>query len=233
MEQVRDRVDATIDDPEVAEALKPYYPYGCKRPTFHDEYLPTFNLDHVTLVDTAPLGVQEINEAGIVHNGVDYPLDVLIYATGFQWMATSTFNMVVGRGGRSLSDKWENEGTKTFLGIHSNGFPNLFIVSGPQGGGGSFNFTDAIEQHGDHIVWMLETMREAGHEVVDVESTSEEAYAEHCRKADIATAPLRDCISYYNGEGNAEPGSLAYYGGGNWHKYRQAAQESMEPFIFG
>ena len=233
MEQVRARVDSTVEDPEIAESLKPYYPYGCKRPTFHDEYLPTFNLDHVTLVDTAPLGVQEINERGIVHNGVEYELDVLIYATGFQWMATSTFNMVVGRGGKTLSDKWQTEGTKTFLGIHSNGFPNMFIVSGPQGGGGSFNFTDAIEQHGDYIVWMLETMRENGHDVVDVESTSEEAYAEHCKKADIATAPLRDCISYYNGEGNAEPGSLAYYGGGNWHKYRIAAQESLEPFLFG
>ncbi|MEM9653458.1 MAG: NAD(P)/FAD-dependent oxidoreductase [Actinomycetota bacterium] len=233
MEQVRERVDSTIEDPEIAEALKPYYPYGCKRPTFHDEYLPTFNLDHVTLVDTAPLGVQEINERGIVHDGVEYPLDVLIYATGFQWMATSTFNMVVGRGGRSLSDKWQTEGTKTFLGIHSNGFPNLFIVSGPQGGGGSFNFTDAIEQHGDYIVWMLEMMRDNGHAVVDVESEPEEAYADHCRKADVATAPLRDCISYYNGEGNAEPGSLAYYGGGNWHKWRIRAQETLEPFLFG
>ena len=97
MEQIRARVDAIVEDPRTAEALKPYYPYGCKRPTFHDEYLPTFNLPHVHLVDTAPMGVAEINERGVVHDGVEYPLDVLIYATGFQWMATSTFNMVVGR----------------------------------------------------------------------------------------------------------------------------------------
>ena len=94
---------AIVEDPATAEALKPYYPYGCKRPTFHDEYLPTFNLAHVTLVDTAPLGVQEIDEAGVVHDGVAYPLDVLIYATGFSWMATSTFNMVKGRHGSDRS----------------------------------------------------------------------------------------------------------------------------------
>ena len=206
MEQIRARVDAIVEDPETAEALKPYYPYGCKRPTFHDEYLPTFNLPHVHLVDTAPLGVTKINERGVVHDGVEYPLDVLIYATGFQWMATSTFNMVAGRGGRTLSEKWQTEGTRTFLGLHSQGFPNLFIVTGPQGGGGSFNFTDAIDTHGDYVVWMLTTMRDRGVDVVDVDQAAEDAYAEHCRLADIATAPLRDCLSYYNGHGDAAPG---------------------------
>ena len=67
MEQIRARVDAIVEDPKTAAALKPYYPYGCKRPTFHDEYLPTFNMPHVTLVDTAPLGVTKINENGVVH----------------------------------------------------------------------------------------------------------------------------------------------------------------------
>jgi cyclohexanone monooxygenase len=233
MEQIRARVDAIVEDPATAEALKPYYPYGCKRPTFHDEYLPTFNQPHVHLVDTAPVGVSKINERGVVHDGVEYPLDVLVYATGFTWMATSTFNMVVGRGGRSLSEKWSTEGTKTFLGLHSRGFPNLFIVTGPQGGGGSFNFTDAIDTHGDYVVWMLSELRDRGEQVVDVDEASEEAWAEHCRVADISTAPLRDCISYYNGHGEAAPGSLAYYGGGNWHKWRMRAQESMEPYVFG
>jgi cation diffusion facilitator CzcD-associated flavoprotein CzcO len=233
MEQIRARVDAIVKDPATAAALKPYYPYGCKRPTFHDEYLPVFNLPHVHLVDTAPTGVQLINERGVVHDGAEYPLDVLIYATGFEWMATSTFNMVVGRGGRSLSQKWTTEGTKTFLGLHTRGFPNLFIVTGPQGGGGSFNFTDAIDQHSDYVVWMLSEMRERGERIVDIEQEPEDAYAMHCRQADIGTAPLRDCLSYYNGHGDAAPGSLAYYGGGNWHKWRHDAQETMEPYVFG
>lgn len=232
MEQIRARVDAIVKDPKTAEALKPYYPYGCKRPTFHDEYLPTFNLPHVHLVDTAPRGVSSINPKGVVHEGVEYPVDVLIYATGFQWMATSTFNMIVGTSGKSLNEKWQTEGTKTFLGLHSHGFPNLFIVSGPQGGGGSFNFTNAIEEHADYIVWMLTTMREQQVNVVDVKAQPEQEYAEHCRVADLSTAPLRDCVSYYNGHGEAEPGSLAYYGGGQWHKFRKKAQETLAPYDF-
>ena len=232
MEQIRARVDAIVKDPRTAQALKPFYPYGCKRPTFHDEYLPAFNLPHVHLIDTAPLGVREINERGVVHDGVEYPLDVLVYATGFQWMATSTFNMIKGRDGRTLNEKWRDEGTKTFLGLHSHGFPNLFIVTGPQGGGGSFNFTDAIDAHGDYVVWMLRTLRERGSRLVDIRPEAEESYAEHCRQSDVATAPLRDCLSYYNGHGEAEPGSLAYYGGGRWHKYRIEAQSTLEPYVF-
>ena len=94
-------------------------------------------------------------------------------------MATSTFNMITGREGRTLRQKWQDEGTKTFLGLHSHGFPNLFIVSGPQGGGGSFNFTDVIEQHGDYVVWMLKTMREKGARTFDVRAEAEDAYAAH------------------------------------------------------
>ena len=185
------------------------------------------------LVDTAPMGVTRINENGIVHDGVEYALDVLIYATGFQWMATSTFNMVVGRDGRTLTEKWQSEGTRTFLGLHSSGFPNLFIVTGPQGGGGSFNFTDAIDVHADYVVWILSTMRDKGIEIVDVKKEPEEDYSRHCKESDIATAPLRDCLSYYNGHGDAEPGSLAYYGGRAWNMYCENAQETLEPYIFG
>jgi cyclohexanone monooxygenase len=234
MEQIRARVDAIVKDPKTAAALKPYYPYGCKRPTFHDEYLPAFNLAHVTLVDTAPTGVSHINTRGVVHDGREYPLDVLIYATGFQWMGTGAFNMIKGRGGRTLRDKWQTEGVKTFLGLHSHGFPNLFIMSGPQGGGGQFNFIVGLESHTDYVVWMLETMRQRGADVVDIKQEPEVTFAEHCKQADIMSAPLRDCLSYYNGEGNAEPGSLAYYGGPvAWHKRRTAAQETLEPYVFG
>ena len=233
MEQIRARVDTIVEDPKTAAALKPYYPYGCKRPAFHDEYLPSFNKPHVHLVDTAPAGVSRINENGVVHDGVEYPLDVLIYATGFQWMASGLFNTTLGRDGRTIKETWDAEGTKTFLGIHAQGFPNLFIVTGPQGGGGSFNFTDAIDAHGDYVVWMLSTMRDQGKTIVDIHSQPQEDYAQHCRQADLVSAPLRDCLSYYNGHGNAEPGSLAYYGGGRWHKFRIAAQDTLEPYCFG
>ncbi|MDH3700973.1 MAG: NAD(P)/FAD-dependent oxidoreductase [Alphaproteobacteria bacterium] len=233
MEQIRARVDAVVEDAETAAALKPYYPYGCKRPAFHDEYLPAFNLPHVTLIDTAPKGVEKINERGVVHDGVQYDLDVLIYATGFQWMGTGAFNMIVGRGGRTLRDKWQTEGTRTYLGVHSHGFPNLFIMSGPQGGGGQFNFIVGLESHTDYVTWLLETMRERGAGIVDVKKKPEDEYAAHCKQADMLTSPLRDCISYYNGEGNAEPGSLAYYGGPKeWHRRRAEAQASMSAYVF-
>jgi cation diffusion facilitator CzcD-associated flavoprotein CzcO len=233
MEQIRGRVDAIVKDPKTAAALKPYYAYGCKRPTFHDEYLPTFNLPHVTLVDTAPVGVSRINANGVVHDGVEYKLDVLIYATGFQWMGAGSFNMIVGRDGRTLRGKWGEEGVKTFLGLHSHGFPNLFIMSGPQSGGGQFNFTRTIEGQTDYVAWLLKTSRERGNCIIDIAKESEVAYAEHCREADVRTRPLRDCLSYYNGDGNAEPGSLAYYGGPQkWHEIRMAAQESLQPYVF-
>jgi len=233
MEQIRARVDTIVKDPKTAAALKPYYPYGCKRPTFHDEFLPAFNKPHVHLVDTAPLGVSQINAKGVVHNGVEYPLDVLIYATGFQWMASGLFERTVGRDGRTIKETWDAEGTKTFLGLHVKGFPNLFVVTGPQGGGGSFNFTDAIDAHGDYLVWMLSTLRDQGKDIVDVDRQPQEEYAAHCRQVDIISAPLRDCLSYYNGHGEAEPGSLAYYGGGRWHKFRRAAQDTLTPYVFG
>ena len=233
MEQIRARVDDVVDDPHTAAALKPYYPYGCKRPTFHDEFLPAFNQPHVHLVDTAPDGVKKINEKGIVHNGVQYDLDVLIYATGFQWMGTGSFNMIVGKGGQTLRDKWGGEGVKTFLGIHNHGFPNLFIMSGPQGGGGQFNFIRGLESHTDYVTWMLSKMRDLNVGIVDVKKEPEVEYAAHCKEADILTSPLRDCISYYNGEGTAEPGSLAYYGGpAKWHELRAEAQASMAPYVF-
>jgi hypothetical protein len=147
-------------------------------------------------------------------------------------MAISTFNMIIGRDGRSLSEKWQTEGTKTFLGVHTDGFPNLFIVTGPQGGGGSFNFTESIDAHAEYITWMLTSMREREADSVDVDSSFEDEYGEHCRAVDLATAPLRNCLSYYNGHGEAAPGSLAYYGGPRWHDWRTKAQATLEPYIF-
>ena len=233
MEQIRQRVDDIVEDPVTAEALKPYYPYGCKRPTFHDEYLPAFNKPNVHLVDTAPLGVTEINERGVVHDGEEIPLDVIVYATGFQWMGTGSFNMITGAEGKTLKEKWAEGGTKTFLGMHSHGFPNLLIMTGPQGGGGQFNFTRVCEMHANYVTWMLTTLRDEGYTTVDVTEASENEYAEHCAQADLQSRPLRDCFSYYNGDGSAEPGSLAYYGGGEtWHKWRMDAQESRAPFVF-
>ena len=209
--------------------MKPYYPYGCKRPTFHGEYLPTFNQSHVSLVDTAPKGVEQINETGIFFDGTQYDLDVIVYATGFDFMSRESMGRVVA-GGRSIADKWQAEGTRTFVGLHTNGFPNCFIVAGPQGTGGSFNFTDAIEEHSDYIVKLLTKMRDEGIDVIDVNKLDEDRFAEHCIKADEASAPLRDCIGNFTGYGHGEAGGLAYYGGKKAAKLREHALETLEPF---
>jgi len=233
MEQIRDRVDAMVNDPKTAAAMKPYYPYGCKRPNFHDEYLPTFNEPHVTLVDVAPRGVQEINERGVVHDGVQYDLDVLIYATGFDFMSRESMARITGVDGRSVAEKWEEEGTRTFLGVHCHGFPNLFIVAGPQGTGGTFNFTDAIEEHTEYVAWLLAKMRELGHGVVDIREEDEGRWAKLCAEADRASAPLRDCLTNFNGYGRAAPGSLGYYGGKKESaRWRNWAQKTLEAYRF-
>ena len=229
MEQIRDRIDAIVENPATAAAMKPYYPYGCKRPTFHDEYLPTFNQPHVTLVDTAPVGVQEINEQGIEFGGTQYDLDVIVYATGFDFMSRESMGRVHA-GGRSIADKWEEEGTRTFVGLHTNGFPNFFIVAGPQGTGGSFNFTDAIEEHSEYIVKLLSKMRAEGIDVIDVKKHEEDRFSEHCAEADKASAPLRDCIGNFTGYGHGEPGGLAYYGGKKAGRLREEAIETLKAF---
>ena len=233
MGQIRDRVDAMVDDPSTARAMKPYYPYGCKRPNFHDEYLPTFNQPNVTLVDAAPRGVQQINKRGVVHDGVQYDLDVLIYATGFDFMSRESMARITDADGRSIADKWEEEGTRTFLGVHCHGYPNLFIVAGPQGTGGTFNFTDAIDEHTNYVARLLSTMRDFGHGVVDIRKEDENRWAKLCADADRATAPLRDCLTNFNGYGRAAPGSLGYYGGKKESaRLRNWAQETLEAYRF-
>jgi cation diffusion facilitator CzcD-associated flavoprotein CzcO len=136
MDQIRARVDAIISDKATAEALKPWYNRLCKRPCFHDEYLQAFSRSNVTLVDTAGKGIDRMTEDGPIVNGKQYPLDVLIYASGFE-MGTS-YNKrlgfeIYGREGRSLTDAWA-DGPRTLHGAMTNGFPNLIMLGTTQGG---------------------------------------------------------------------------------------------------
>ena len=109
MNEVRARVDAVVKDPKTAEALKPWYRQFCKRPTFNDEYLPTFNRPNVKLVDTKGKGVERITEKGLVFDGVEYEVDCIIFATGFEVGTAYTRRAgfeVYGRGGQSLTEYW-------------------------------------------------------------------------------------------------------------------------------
>ena len=130
MEQIRARVDSIVRDQQTAEALKPYYRQFCKRPCFHDEYLDTFNRPNVTLVDTKGKGVERVTPKGVVFGGVEYELDCLIYATGFEVGTDYTRRAgyeIFGRDGLSLTEKWAS-GVATLHGMHSRGFPNCFIM---------------------------------------------------------------------------------------------------------
>ena len=120
--------------------LFPMIVFGCKRPTFHDEFLPTFNRPNVTLVDTKGKGINTINDKGIVFNGKTYELDVLIMATGFEVQKTGIWNEIRGMNNLELNDKYK-DGVRTLLGIHSNGYPNMYIMGGYQASF-SFNLVD-------------------------------------------------------------------------------------------
>ena len=157
MEQIRSRVDELVADEQTAEALKPYYRQFCKRPCFHDEYLDTFNRPNVTLVDTNGKGVDRLTEHGIVANGVEYEIDCLIFATGFEVGTAFTRRAgceLYGRGGLSLSEKWA-DGTSTFHGMHVRGFPNLFIFSIVQSGF-SVNFPHMLDEQARHLAYILD-----------------------------------------------------------------------------
>mmetsp|Transcript_53287 Transcript_53287/g.165170 ORF Transcript_53287/g.165170 Transcript_53287/m.165170 type:complete len:465 (+) Transcript_53287:309-1703(+) len=237
MEQIRRRVDATVRDSKTAAALKPWYPLGCKRPCVHDEYLPTFNRPNVTLVDTDGAGVKLINEEGPVVNGTQYPLDVLIYATGFDFCKVGTFNSIVGRNGLRLGDKWQ-DGISTFLGIHTRGFPNLFVMGGPQAFGATFNFMSLLERQGEHVARVVAHCRQAGIRALDVELEAEKDYVAFCSRA-ASKAPYDKCVSYYNAEGTARPQDLPYSASGK--RYFQQLSDAqaglvgkhpIQPYVF-
>ena len=130
MNSIRDLVDQVVEDPATAEALKPWYRQFCKRPCFHDEYLPTFNLPNVTLVDTEGRGVERITEKGIVAGGGEYEVDCIVFATGFEVGTGYTRRAgydILGRNGQLLSEKWEN-GPRTLHGMQTADFPNCFFM---------------------------------------------------------------------------------------------------------
>ena len=135
METVRRRAQEIVDDPDVAESLKPDYRQFCKRPCFHDEYLPTFNRPNVHLVDTDGQGVERFTETGLVANGEHIELDCIIFATGFE-VGTSYVRRAgydtVGRACRHLSEKWK-DGLRTVHGLQTEGFPNAFFMGFNQG----------------------------------------------------------------------------------------------------
>ena len=208
MNQIRARVNGTVKDERIAEALKPWYRQFCKRPTFNDEYLPTFNRGNVTLVDTSEChGVERITARGVVANGVEYPVDLIIFATGFEISTPFKRRIgfgIYGRNGQSLYDHWA-KGMRTLHGHSSRGFPNWFFVGAGQNGV-SVNFGGMVGEQARHIAYIINQAKQRGASSVQPTAEAEEAWVAEIKKHSANTlAFLETCTpGYYNNEGKAD-----------------------------
>ena len=219
MEQIRARVDELIADPATAAALKPWYRQFCKRPCFHDEYLQTFNRPNVHLVDTGGRGVERITEAGVMAGGIEYPLDCLVYATGFEVGTDYTRRCgyeITGAGGRPLSACWA-DGMRSMFGVHVHGFPNLFVLGHAQGGF-TANYPHQLDEAATHSAHVIAHALAHGVKEVEVTAEAEAGWlrilAENAR--DIRAFQEQCTPGYYNNEGQPSDASFsgASYGKG-------------------
>ena len=219
MEQVRARAQDIVNDPVIAESLKPYYRQFCKRPCFHDDYLPTFNRDNVHLIDTDGKGIDEITERGIIANGELVELDCIIFATGFEvgtdYTRRSGYDLV-GRGGLKLSDKWA-DGMRSLHGLHTRGFPNLFIISNAQAAF-TTNFPHAMDESAQHIGYIVNQCLSGNISMIEPSEDAEAAWVQEIiSQARLSESFQASCTpGYYNNEGKPNPRSVqnASYGKG-------------------
>ncbi len=204
MNSVRDRIEDIVDDPATAEALKPWYRQFCKRPCFHDDYLPTFNRPNVTLVDTGGSGVERITETGVVVDGVEYEVDCIVFATGFETGTAYTRRAgyeIVGRDGRTLTDQWAG-GMKTLHGLMTTGFPNCFFLGFTQTAV-TVNIPHALNEQAKHVRYILAEARDRGATVVEPTAEGEQGWVdEMASKARLGARFYAECTpGYYNNEG--------------------------------
>jgi cyclohexanone monooxygenase len=219
MEQIRSRVDTLVADPTTAEMLKPYYRQFCKRPCFHDEYLQTYNRPNVTLVDTDGKGVERITETGVVVNGVEYEVDCLIYATGFEVGTDYTRRSGYEVRGRdvTLTERWK-DGAMTLHGMHSRGFPNLFIMS-PAQSGFTVNYPHALAEQARHLAYIVDHALTNGVTTVEAAEDAEAAWVKTIEEMALFNLKYLDACTpgYYNNEGKPAESRLrnSSYGGGS------------------
>jgi cation diffusion facilitator CzcD-associated flavoprotein CzcO len=229
MMRIHRRIDKIVDDKQTADALKPWYMFMCKRPCFHNDYLPAFNRPNVELVDTKGEGITKIGPKGPVFDGKTYDVDVLIYATGFEVQQTGIYNTIVGEGGVNLQDKYA-EGIRTLLGIHTAGFPNLFIMGGYQASF-QFNLTDMLQTQGDHIAACIDHVRRNGYHSLDVTNEAEEWWVQEVINHRGKTTRSEECTpGYYNMEGDSQRRQDGNYNGGfrQYFQHQGEVREKME-----
>jgi len=183
-----------VEDTEVRAKLRPTHPFGCKRPLFSNRYYPTFNLPQVELVTD---GIERLSEHGVVTvDGREREVDCAIVATGFQVSRYLSAIEVVGRGGRRLEDAW-SDGAQAYLGITTHGFPNLFMLYGPNTNNGSILFM--LERQVDYLVRQIQRVEREALAFIDVREDVEAHYNE-CMQRDIHKVEVwqANCGHYYN-----------------------------------
>jgi cation diffusion facilitator CzcD-associated flavoprotein CzcO len=205
MSEIRARASAVVRDPVVADRLKAWYRQLCKRPCFHDEYLEAFNRPNVFLVDTDGQGVSWITPSGVEAAGRSFPLDCIIYASGFEvgtpYARRAGFE-VTGLGGVTLSSHWA-DGMRTLHGIHVSGFPNLLIVQPTQGANLISNVPHNITDSARTIAVVVRHARNGGFAVVEPSRAAEDAWVELLLTGPGSMIGGADCTpGYYNNEGH-------------------------------
>jgi cation diffusion facilitator CzcD-associated flavoprotein CzcO len=203
MEELRHRVETIVEDPETAEKLKPWYGKHCKRMCFHDEYLPAFNKPNVHLVDTDGRGVEQITAGGVVANGEEYPVDILVFASGYE-VTTELASRLgfdpIGRNGQRLSERW-SDGPHTLHGILSAGFPNMCMIGIVQAGFGT-NFLHFLAESAKHVAWIIATCEDEGVTTIEAAPDAEEEWLGVLREQAMLIAGYSASCTpgYYNSE---------------------------------
>ena len=224
-EFIRSKIREIVRDPAVAEKLCPIdHPYGSKRPPIDTDYFETFNRDDVTLVDLRETPIVEITPRGIRTTAGEHPLDVIVFATGFDAMTGSLLKIDIrGRDGLRLADKWA-AGPRTYLGLQVAGFPNLFTITGPGSPSVLSNMPVSIEQH---VEWIGDCIAHLdANRLATIEATeeAEEAWGRHVSEV-AATTLFPKAGSWYLGAN--VPGKprvfMPYVGGVG--PYRQRCDE--------
>ena len=195
---VRKKIQQIVIDPDIAALLSPKNIIGCKRLCVDTNYYETFNRENVKLIDVSSDQIEMITHDGIKVSGNIYALDVIIFATGFDAMTGALLSIdIKGKNNRSLSEKWIN-GPKTYLGLQTEGFPNLFTITGPGSPSVLSNMMVSIEQHVEWISDCISFMDREGYTSIEPEMDSEDKWVNHVN--DIAGKSLRStCSSWYVG----------------------------------
>jgi cyclohexanone monooxygenase len=185
---VRGKIAEIVGDAATARLLQPNsHPIGTKRICIDTDYFATFNRPNVELVDIKANPIEEITENAVRVAGKDYEADALVLATGFDAMTGSVAKIdIVGRNGETLNQKWA-EGPRTYLGLMSAGFPNLFIITGPGSPSVLSNMIVSIEQHVDWITDCLAWMRDNRLVTMEAQKAAEDKWVDHVNEVAYTT----------------------------------------------